>query len=132
IPGAEVTAIPIPRGMDPAGVGTLFVRVLRHLRARRYAIVHTHNSITGAVGRMAARAARVPVIVHTSHGFHFHQRMNLLRSLPFVAAEQWLARRCDWLLTQSREELADARRIGLAPRRGLVHVGNGIDLGRFA
>ncbi len=131
-PDAEVTAMPIPRGMDPVGIGVLFARVLRHLRARRYTIVHTHNSITGAIGRLAARVARVPVVIHTTHGFHFHEKMSAVHRAPFVAAERWLARQCDWLLSQSEEELAEARRIGLAPRRGIAHVGNGINLTRFA
>jgi glycosyltransferase involved in cell wall biosynthesis len=118
--------------MDPFGIAMLFVRVLRHIRRRRYTVVHTHNSITGAVGRVAARLARVPVVIHTTHGFHFHDDMSALRRWPFVAAERWLARRCDLLLCQSREEVGVAQRIRLRPKRGIVYVGNGINLDRFA
>lgn len=131
-PDAEVTAMPIPRGMDPVGIAALFARILRHLRGRDYTIVHTHNSITGAVGRVAARLAGVPVVIHTTHGFHFHEGMGALRRRPFVAAERWLARRCDLLLCQSREEIEVARAIGLRPRHGIHYVGNGINLERFA
>src|SRR5207247_1542928 len=81
-------------------------------------IVHTHNSITGAVGRMAARLARVPVTIHTTHGFHFHEHMGPLKRLPFVTAERYLARRCDVLLCQDREAIADGHRHGLPPRAG--------------
>jgi glycosyltransferase involved in cell wall biosynthesis len=129
--GGAVTAMDIPRGMSPGGIGRLLARLVRHMRANRYAIVHTHNSITGAVGRMAARIARVPVIVHTTHGFHFHDHMGTAERLPYVVAERVLARLCDVLLFQNREELEDMRRLDLRPRLGGYYVGNGINLEQF-
>jgi glycosyltransferase involved in cell wall biosynthesis len=129
--GAAVTALPIPRNLAPLPLARLLARLVRLMRTRRYTIVHTHNSVTGAVGRLAARMARVPLVIHTSHGFHFHEHMPPARRAAFVGAERWLARRCDLLLCQNREELAEARALGLAPRHGIDHVGNGIDLRRF-
>ena len=131
LPAGVVTALDIPRGLAPAAVTRLLVQIVRHLRARRYTIVHTHNSITGAVGRIAARLTGVPVTIHTTHGFHFHQHMSRLRRAPFVTAERRLARWCDLLLCQNREELADIARLDLRPHLGVHHVGNGINLTRF-
>jgi glycosyltransferase involved in cell wall biosynthesis len=131
LPGARVTALDIPRGMSPAGLARLLRTMVRHLRANQYTIVHTHNSITGAVGRLAARLARVPVVIHTIHGFHFHEHMSALRRFPFVAAERRLARLSDVLLCQNREDLTELARLRSHPRLGVFHVGNGIDLRRF-
>jgi len=128
---ASVTAFDIPRGLSPASVGSLLVRLVRHLRRTRYTIVHTHNSITGAVGRVAARIARVPITIHTTHGFHFHEHMGRLERLPYIAAERWLARCCDLLLCQNREEMHDIARFGIRPRLGVHFVGNGINLKGF-
>jgi len=128
---AAVTALDIPRGLAPAGLSRLLCRLVRHLRAHDYTIVHTHNSITGAIGRIAARLAGVPLTIHTIHGFHFHENMGRLRRLPFVTAERSLARITDVLLCQNREELDEVHRLGLHPRHGVYHVGNGIDLRRF-
>ena len=127
----RVTALDIPRDMSPASLGRLLGRLVGHMRAERYTIVHTHNSITGAVGRVAARLARVPLVIHTTHGFHFHENMSTLRRLPWVAAERWLSRFCDLLLCQNRQEVEEIRRLGIRPRQGVCHVGNGIDLGQF-
>ncbi len=132
IPGARVIPFDIPRTLSPVGIARLFTKLVGHLRSTRYTIVHTHNSITGAVGRLAARATRVPLVIHTTHGFHFHEAMPARQRLPYVAAERWLARCCDLLLCQNREEIADIRRFGLRPRQGVCHVGNGIDLRQFA
>jgi glycosyltransferase involved in cell wall biosynthesis len=129
--GARITAFDIPRGLSPVAVGSLVRRLVRHLQTHRYDIVHTHNSITGAVGRIAARIARVPVTIHTTHGFHFHERMGRLQRAPYVAAERILSRACDVLLCQNREEEAELARMGIAPKGGVIHVGNGIDLSQF-
>ena len=132
LPAERVSVMDIPRGMSATGIAGLLRRLVALLRARRYTIVHTHNSITGAVGRLAARIARVPLVIHTTHGFHFHENMGALRRMPYVAAERWLARCCDLLLCQNRQEMGEIRRLGLQPRHGVCHVGNGIDLSRFA
>jgi glycosyltransferase involved in cell wall biosynthesis len=132
LPKDRVTTMDIPRGMSPAGLSRFLVRLVRHLRAHPYTIVHTHNSITGAVGRIAARLTRVPLTIHTSHGFHFHEHMSRLQRLPWVAAERWLSRCCDVLLCQNQEELAQVPGLGLRPRDGAFLVGNGIDLRQFA
>jgi glycosyltransferase involved in cell wall biosynthesis len=46
-----------------------FVELIRLFRRLRPAIVHTHSSKAGILGRWAAWCARVPVIVHTIHGY---------------------------------------------------------------
>ncbi len=53
---------------DPLALRTL----TRLFKKERPHIVHTHSSKAGVLGRMAARRAGVPVIVHTIHGPPFH------------------------------------------------------------
>ena len=46
-----------------------FVELVRLFRRLRPAIVHTHSSKAGILGRWAAWCAGVPVILHTIHGY---------------------------------------------------------------
>ena len=46
-----------------------FLELIRLFRRLRPAIVHTHSSKAGILGRWAAWCARVPVIIHTIHGY---------------------------------------------------------------
>lgn len=49
-----------------------FLKLWRLFTRERPHVVHTHSSKAGILGRWAARAANVPVIFHTVHGFSFH------------------------------------------------------------
>ena len=46
-------------------------------------IVHTHAAKAGALGRRAAFACRVPVVVHTFHGHVFHSYFGKLKTNIF-------------------------------------------------
>lgn len=44
----------------------------RYCREEAIDIVHTHNTLAGLIGRLAARAAGVPVVIHMLHTFAAH------------------------------------------------------------
>jgi glycosyltransferase involved in cell wall biosynthesis len=57
-------------------------------------VVHTHSSKAGILGRGAAWAEGVPVVVHTIHGLPFHQWQPAVVNALYVLSERWAARRC--------------------------------------
>jgi len=103
----------------------------RLIRTRRYEIVHTHNSKAGFVGRLAARLARVPVIVHTVHGFAFHAQEPRWRQFSYRVLERLGAWWCDRLVMISQPLIDWAVEARIAPRTKCVKVYSGIDVHAF-
>jgi sugar transferase (PEP-CTERM/EpsH1 system associated) len=108
-------------GNDPNLVWQLF-RLFRRVRPD---VVHTHAWGTLCEGMIAARLARVPVVIHGEHG--------TLQLKPRQArVQRWAWRRAGHLLSVS-SRLADrmAERVGV-PRDHVTVIRNGVDLSRFA
>ncbi len=62
------------------------------LREQKPDVVHTHSGKAGILGRLAARRAGVPVIVHTIHGPSFGKFQGAPANFIFRAAEKYAAR----------------------------------------
>jgi len=67
-------------------------RLEKILREQKPDIVHTHSGKAGILGRLGARRAGVPVIIHTVHGPSFGNFQNAAANLIFRAAEKYAAR----------------------------------------
>jgi glycosyltransferase involved in cell wall biosynthesis len=111
------------------------------LRARRYLameferlrpdIVHTHSSKAGILGRLAARDARVPHIVHTIHGMSFNRTQPWLVRKAFAWAERVAARRCQAIVTVADAMIAQSVAAGICPREKLLTIYSGMEIERF-
>jgi glycosyltransferase involved in cell wall biosynthesis len=101
------------------------------LRAKRPAIVHTHTSKAGVIGRVAAWFARVPVIVHTPHGHVFYGHFGRMKSWLFLQIERALCRVTSMLVALTSAERDDhlERAVGCADRFAVIP--SGIDVERF-
>jgi glycosyltransferase involved in cell wall biosynthesis len=119
------------RAMAP-GEDLLALRELHGLfRREQPTIVHTHNPKPGLYGRLAARAARVPVVVNTIHGLYALPDDPLPKRAVVYGLERIAATCSDAELLQNPEDLPVLERLGV-PRRKLHVLGNGVDLTRFA
>jgi glycosyltransferase involved in cell wall biosynthesis len=99
-------------------------------RRERPTIVHTHNPKPGLYGRLAARAAGVPVVVNTVHGLYALPDDPLPKRALVYGLERLAASCSDAELLQNEEDLPVLERLGV-PTRKLHVLGNGIDLTRF-
>jgi glycosyltransferase involved in cell wall biosynthesis len=62
------------------------------LREQKPDIVHTHSGKAGILGRLAARRAGVPIIIHHIHGPSFGNFQGALANFIFTAAERRAAK----------------------------------------
>jgi len=106
-------------------------KIYKILRQGQYDIVHTHSSKPGGLGRIAARLAGVPIIIHTIHGFPFNDFMNPLLRRIFIAAERFLSNLSDRLITVSTLNRKKALDLGFAPSDKLINIYSGINFERF-
>jgi len=119
------------RSWHPRADALAFAELFRIFRRHRFDLVHLHNPKPGIMGRLAGRLAGVPCVVSTCHGFYATPDDPLLKRTVVLALE-WVAARCSDLdLYQSGEDLAWARRTGVARSNRSELLGNGTDLTRF-
>ncbi len=88
IPGLLTIVPELIRPVSPWHDWLALRRLTRLFREQRPDIVHTHSGKAGVLGRLAAHAAGVPIIVHTIHGPSFGSFQGALANFAFRAAER--------------------------------------------
>jgi glycosyltransferase involved in cell wall biosynthesis len=129
--GLTVHVVDSPRGLSPAAVLRSIWRTFRLLRRERFDVVHTHGTVIGVIGRVAAWLARTPVVVHQVHGFHHHANMKATGRWMSIRVERVMAWLTDELLFQNPADIETCVASRIAPRRKLTLIGNGIQLDAY-
>ena len=95
-------------------------------------IVHTHAAKAGALGRKAAFACKVPIVVHTFHGHVFHSYFGKVKTYIFKFIERKLAAKSDGIIAISdiqKHELSEIHKICPASKIQVIPLG--FDLEKF-
>lgn len=103
----------------------------RHFRSTRPGIVHTHSGKAGLLGRLAARRAGVPLVIHTIHGPSFGPFQGNLSNLLFTQAERIAGEVTDHFVVVAhamRDQYLDA---GIGRPEDYTRVLSGFDLDPF-
>src|SRR5205823_3788970 len=128
-----VLSIPeMSRSVSPWQDFLALVALYRFLRREKPSIVHTHTAKAGVLGRIAARLAGVPVIVHTFHGNVLNHYFSRPVSWAIRQVERVLALFTDGicvLAPQQASELADQHHIASRDKIHLIPLG--MDLSAF-
>jgi glycosyltransferase involved in cell wall biosynthesis len=107
------------------------VRLYRLMRRERPHIVHTHTAKAGFVGRLAARLARVPAVVHTFHGHILHGYYSPRKTQLLRGMERILTRLTNHIIAVSEQVRQDLVTYGVAPAEKILVVPLGLELEPF-
>jgi glycosyltransferase involved in cell wall biosynthesis len=88
IPGLLTIVPELVRPIHPLKDFLALKKITRILCEQKPDIVHTHSGKAGILGRLAARRAGVPVIIHHIHGPSFGNFQNAIANFIFTAAER--------------------------------------------
>jgi glycosyltransferase involved in cell wall biosynthesis len=117
--------------LHPVKDALAVINLTLFMKKNPYHIVHTHNSKAGFVGRLSAKLAGVPVIVHTVHGFSFHDKEPTWRQWLFRNAERLASHWCDCMIFISQPLVDWALKERIANHKKIVKIYSGIELDRF-
>lgn len=131
-PGVRPIVVPgLRREISPIADLRSFVQIVRILRRFRPHIVHTHMAKAGLLGRLAARLAGSPVVLHTFHGNVLRGYFGSPMTRVFILLERALARLSTRLIAISGGQGAELEDLGIASRRRIVEIPLGVDLVPF-
>lgn len=97
-------------------------RIFRFLREHRPDVVHTQNVAAFLDSALAARAAGVPVVVHTDHSKRYPEKRR------YMLAERWMSGLADAFCAVSDDTKRDLVRFEGIPESRIEVVYNGYDL----
>ena len=109
--------------LDVAVVGAL----QKLFAEKKYDLVHTHSGKAGFVGRLAARLARVPVVVHTIHGPSFYRYQNPVGNWLFRWAEQLAGQWTTQFVSVADAMTEQYQAAGIAGRYVTIHSGMNLE-----
>jgi glycosyltransferase involved in cell wall biosynthesis len=131
--GVEWTAMPgLGREVRPWQDLRALVGLYRLMRRFRPDVVHTHTAKAGLVGRLAARVAGVPVVVHTFHGHVLRGYFGRVLTAFYTGLERWLGARSDILVAVSEAVKHDLVALGVAAEAKIRVIPLGLDLDALA
>ncbi len=108
-----------------------FAQLWRLCRRERFDIVATHTSKGGFIGRLAAKAAGAPCVVHHAHGFAFRETQQPWLQACYAVLERIAARACNLIVSVSEEHREGGIRQRVAAPEKIVTVLNGIQVENF-
>jgi glycosyltransferase involved in cell wall biosynthesis len=126
--GIVADVLAIPHRFDPGAI----LRMRRYLARGRFDIVHTHGQRPMFAGNIAARLARVPIVVTTFHELSSAKAETSRIYRLYAAVEGFVARHFTHAcIATSNSVLEDAARVRGVERSKLTEIHNAVDREKF-
>ena len=130
--GVELVVVPeLVREIDPRRDARVIPALAALFRARRFDVVHTNSSKAGIVGRVAARRAHVRGVVHTVHGWPFHDHQSTAAATVWRLLERRTARLADRLVVVADADRDKGLAAGVGVASQYVTVRSGLELAGY-
>jgi len=115
----------LEREINPLKDLLALFELFRFIKKNQIRIVHTHSSKAGILGRLAAGFAGTGIIVHTVHGWPFHDYQPVLWRSVFVWLEKMAGKFTDKLIVVSQADLQKGLKYisGQQAMYTLIHYG---------
>lgn len=133
MPPFPIVEIPeLVREISPLKDMKALSRLREYFKREKFDVVHTHSSKAGIIGRIAARQAGTPVVVHTVHGQAFHAYEKPWKKWLYINAERVAALYCDKIYAVAQAMIDQCVEAKVAPRKKYMVVYSGMDTAAFA
>lgn len=119
------------REINPLQDLLAFTKMIAYMKKERFDIVHTNSSKAGILGRLAARLANVPVIIHTAHGWAHHNQMSKFRRGFYITLEKMAEKFTHKIIAVSDLNIKKALADKIGNRSKYLTIRSGIDLTKF-
>lgn len=129
-----VNVIPLSaliRKINPFQDLRAFISLWRLIIREKPAIVHTHSSKAGILGRWAAKMAGVCFIVHTPHGHVFYGHFGSMTSRLFLLVEKFSALITDCMIALTEGEKKEYIKLSISRLTSIETIHSGVDINRY-
>jgi glycosyltransferase involved in cell wall biosynthesis len=131
IPGLLTLVPELVRPVQPLKDFIALRKLEKILREQQPDIVHTHSGKAGILGRLAAKRAGVPIIIHHIHGPSFGNFQGAVANLVFTAAEKYAARVTDHFFCSANAMTRLYLAAGIGQPEKFTRIFSGFDLKPF-
>jgi glycosyltransferase involved in cell wall biosynthesis len=121
----------LKRNISPINDLKALYKITKLLSNSQYQIVHTHTSKAGFIGRIAAKLAGVPVIIHTLHGLSFHEFMPKWQKYLYISMEKIVGKFTDLFISVGKNIKEKSISVGIGDAKNYVTIYSGMNLSKF-
>jgi len=131
VPGLLTLVPALVRPVSPFNDALALRELTKIFRVSRPDVVHTHSGKGGILGRLAARKARVPIVIHHIHGPSFGPFQGRAANFLFTAAERYAARATTHFVCSANAMSRLYLRAGIGTPEMYTRVFSGFDIKPF-
>lgn len=106
-------------------------KLVRKLKEKNFDIIHTHSSKAGILGRIAGWLTGTPIIIHTVHGWSFHERLNPKVRSFYIFFEKMMDKITDKFITVTDLDIKKGIEAGISNSQKYKTIHSSIELHKF-